>query len=352
MKIKNNSDEPLRVADAVVMPGQIGEVRGDVWARLKAERPEFKKKIESQVYEELLLLPGDGKFDCQLCLGRGAIVSSGANGTPTAKRCDCVKFKDVKANVAKIWPQFDLNRVGRLPEGSRSPLQDYANRNLYVTASEPIFKMHLRHTAVRQGAFWGARVHADVSLFEAWFFTAKAKGAEIYDVNVRDTPLSEYPSIPEMVIPPELLILLMGVKNSRNVASPELLRETLKLRDFAGKPTWVVDQPNQIVTETHHLFYSAENKDWLDAWNHVTLDLSRTRVQDPDEILENFTPTVERKGAEPGGAVQPPTPTRAPGKFKARLSDLHGAHRGSTTTEDLVEPADEWQPENKRGKKR
>jgi hypothetical protein len=352
MKVKNNSETPLVVADAVVHPGTVGEVRGDVWARLKAERPEFKGLVDSKTYEELLLLPGDGKFDCPNCLGRGFIVGSRDDGTPSGTRCGCVLLKDVMTNVTKIWPQFDLNRVGRLSKGTRSPLQDYGNRNLYVTASEPIFKMHLRHTAVRQGSHWGARVHADVSLFEAWFFTAKAKGAEIYDVNVRDTPLSEYPSIPEMVIPPDLLILLMGVKNSRNVASPELLRETLKLRDFAGKPTWVVDQPNQIVTESHHLFYSSENKDWLDTWNHVTLDMARTRVQNPDEILENFTPSVEtREGAEPGGAVQAPVAQGRPGKFKASLSQHHGANRGSTTSENIVEPVEKWTPNKPKGNK-
>jgi len=344
MKIRNNSNHPLVVADVKVQPHEVREVRGDVWARMKAERPEFAEAVAEGVYEELAhLLPGDGSPGCQLCLGRG-FISEGVVG----RRCTCVRTRDVIANVNKIWPMYQLIKADKLPKGHRSPLMDFVDRNLYITAPEDLFKAHLRATAIRQGSDWYARVRGDNDLLRAWFFTAKAKGVEIYDVDVADSPISEDPSIEDLALPPDLLIVLMGVKRTRNVASPETLLEVLKLREFRSKPTWIVDQPNYLLTSDFHLFNEAAITTILEAWNHVELTRHMPVVSqtDPDDILA--------ASSSPSATVTAPTAKPArPGKIT--LSSQVGADRGRTKSEDIVETEEPWKPgkpstSSKRGK--
>ena len=66
---------------------------------------------------------------------------------------------------------------------------------------------------------------------------------------------TKYLTIPDLVDPPDLLIIRMGVKVARNEAASEVLSEALNLRIHAGKPTWVWDEPLHPLN-SGHLFWS------------------------------------------------------------------------------------------------
>jgi len=354
VKVRNNTDERLVVGDQHVTVQSVGEFRSDVWAKYKHERADLRKALEDGIYEELHdYLDGDGDLDCPHCRGRGWIVV--ATGQ---QRCVCVRKRDVINNVRRIWPGgFDLMKAGRLPKGERSPLMGHARTNLWVTAHDRVFQAHLRWVAIRMGATWRARVRFDNDLLRAWFFTAKAKGVEIFDVAVRQADLSEDPGIEDLAIPPELLILVMGVKRTRNQAAWECLMEALRLRQAINKPTWIVDQPDyRLDAGTYeHLFAAPQIHQHLAPWTHIDLagSASAAAAGDPMDILDQGGSAMVT--VKQGQAVVTGTPSSSrPGRLGS-LSSVHGLKKGQTSSEDIVEtekPAAKKKPYKKKATKK
>lgn len=189
--------------------------------------------------------------DCPDCEGTGLIESEPRPPHPPSyDRCPCVLRKDVLANVERGY-----TGLSKYPVVKTSPLYGLHDTDLWVTSGKG-FLAHLRHVAVRQPTTWLFKVVSDAELVTAWLATAGLGGGEIIDPDAY-TVSTKYMSIPDLVQPPDLVVVRMGVKAARNQASPEVLAEALNTRRHEGKPTWVWDQPSHPLN-AGHLFWSDE----------------------------------------------------------------------------------------------
>ena len=157
-------------------------------------------------------------------------------------------------NVNRGWRGlFDAQRIESTPLLAAAEAKD----NLWVTADTAAFRAHLRHVALRMGPDWGFKVVTDSELMVAWLASAKLEGISILDPEVAASaaPVSlTKVSLADLVVPPEVLIVVLGVKAARNSAMPEVLSEAITTRIHEDKPVWVIDQPNQRLIEGHRAF--------------------------------------------------------------------------------------------------
>lgn len=205
------------------------------------------------------------------------------------------------ANMDRIWPKLsEAKEVKAFREDPK--LKPYLNSSCWITAPDPLFKAHLKGLAYRMPTMWDARVRSDAELLDAWFGTAKAQGVKIFDVEIERSTLRAI-DIRDLVEPPDLCIIIMGVKNLPNREAPGSLAEAISYRAHVSKPTWVVDQPDRPLDGTHR-YFSEEVERILRRWPRLTLTpkgilvsnvASQPRNPNPvsESALENITETVE-----------------------------------------------------------
>jgi len=212
-----------------------------------------------------------GMKDCPDCGGEGVILvpreehfgKQRVVHPPTYRRCLCVLQKDILANVER--GMGGLSKARKVPE---SPLMPLFAENLWLTASKPWFMAHLRHVAIRRPPSWYFKVVTDAELMSAWLASVAVDGKEIMDPDAQTLSITHL-RLEDLVLPPELLIVRVGVKAARNVATPEVLLETLNLREHANLPTWVWDQPGAgWELAEGHISYSTQVEDHMDNWVH------------------------------------------------------------------------------------
>lgn len=174
------------------------------------------------------------------------------------------------------------------PVVKSSPLWGSQEDSLHITATEDEFVAHLRHVAVRMPTTWICRVITDAQLTTAWLASIALQGKEILDADAYKVSTTHL-TIPDLVMPPDLVVIRMGVKVARNQAANECLAEALNLRDHEDKPTWVWDQPH-LPLDSGHLFWSDTVGRILRPWDHV-------------EHLDS--PSSTTPGGKPGRKARP-----------------------------------------------
>ena len=200
--------------------------------------------------------------DCKICGGTGMVEAPPDPPHPPAyDRCECALRGDILTNVERGY-----GGLSKAPVIKKSPLLGRHNKNLWVTTGQTFFS-HLRHVAVRQPATWAFKVVSDAELVTAWLATAGLGGGEIIDPDAHKVS-TKYMTIPDLVTPPDLVVIRMGVKVARNVAAPEVLAEAINTRFHAGKPTWVWDEPAHPL-DSGHLFWSDDVARILREWEHI-----------------------------------------------------------------------------------
>lgn len=203
---------------------------------------------------------------CDKCYGTGYLdAGTDARGIPLTKPCPCQIARDTVRNVNRAWA--GLTSAPRL---ARSPLSAHTGGNVYVTATDATLRAHLRHVGLRGGPYWFFKVVTDSDLMTAWLSPAALVGKEILDPDAA-TVSTEKATLVDLVDPPELLVIRLGVKSARNSAMPEVLLESLYHRAHVGKPTWVVDQPTRRF-DPSHLAFSEDGLHHVQQWPHVVLD--------------------------------------------------------------------------------
>lgn len=203
---------------------------------------------------------------CPRCYGRGAIDLEETHfGVPITRPCECALARDLIRNLEKAW-----RGLSSAPRIQSSPLLDSAHGDAYITANVPTFKSHLRHVAIKQGRNWSFTVATDADLITAWLASAALSGKEILDPDAASVSLEKL-TLVDLVDPPDLLIIRLGVKSARNSAMPEVFLEAISHRFHVGKPTWVVDQPDKKFGPSH-IAYSDDASDMLRGWDYYALD--------------------------------------------------------------------------------
>ena len=187
--------------------------------------------------------------DCPQCKGTGMVRrESEPPHPPQYVRCSCVLRRDIIANVER-----GMAGLSKAPRVKSSPLHGLHDENVRITEGG-VFLSHLRHVAVRQPATWMLRVTSDAELVTAWLASVALKGQDIIDPDAY-TVSTKHLTVTDLVTPPDLLVIRMGVKVARNQAASEVLAEALNERFHAGKPTWVWDEPHHPLNPGH-LFWS------------------------------------------------------------------------------------------------
>lgn len=216
--------------------------------------------------------------DCKVCGGWGVVVLEGQThlGIPVTEPCKCRLAADTIRNLERGW-----KGVAYAQKLDSSPLLDFVNRDAYITASDEILRSHLKYVGVRQGRNWSFLVTSDADLMKAWLYNLKEEGAEIYDREIADrlanvSASASKRSLEDLVDPPGLLIIRLGVKVARNAAMSEVFLEAILRRDHENRPTWVVDQPGHRLTEVDalgqiHRSFSEPVEEHISRWPYFAL---------------------------------------------------------------------------------
>jgi hypothetical protein len=211
---------------------------------------------------------GNGDVDCPICGGRG-VVTLKVKGPPQTRRCDCVLRQALIDNMNRAW--FGLSKVKPVKE---SPLLKHIEQNVWVTGGENALKQHLLSVGLRQKADWYFKVVSDADLITAWLGSMSIKGAEIFDPDV-STVSSRHMNLVDLIEPPELLIIRLGVKKARNQAMGEVLWETLQHRIHINKPVWLVDSNDDPLTPSH-ICWIEGIQGLLIQLKHITLERTKS----------------------------------------------------------------------------
>ena len=192
------------------------------------------------------------RHDCPHCEGTGMVefpYPEGERHPPRFMRCECVLREDIIANAERVMPG-----LVSAPIVKRSPLANAWGENVFITSSEKWFKAHLRFVALRRPPIWAGRVISDADLVTSWLASVALNGKDILDPDAYGVS-TQYITLADLVVPPDLLVIRMGVKVARNVAAPEVLSETIMLRKHERRPTWIWATPEQPLSPGH-LFWS------------------------------------------------------------------------------------------------
>ena len=202
---------------------------------------------------------------CTICNNTGSIpVQIDGSGPPVYEMCKCALKREILANTDRGYHGLV---EAPIIQGS-SPLLDFLDKNVWITASKEWFLPHLRHVAVRQMPSWHFSVVSDAEMMTAWLANKAIDGMEIMDADVREeaaTVSIQRLTLVDLVQPPTLMIARVGVKSARNSAMPEVFLEALMEREHADKPTWIWDQPDQPLA-VGHLSYSDSVLDAISNW--------------------------------------------------------------------------------------
>lgn len=200
--------------------------------------------------------------NCPDCNGRGKIKVPMKNKPPKERLCQCTYIGQMNRKLENTWQ--GLSKISPIQE---SPLLEYIDKRVWLTAEPTWLMSNLRHLVTRQPLEWKVKVITDKELMAAWLATAALAGVDILDKEAFEVTTYKL-SIEDLVQPYDLVILRLGVKMARNSAMPEVLMEALALREHLEKATWVWDQPTRSLGEGHRC-WSLEVQDELSRYERV-----------------------------------------------------------------------------------
>ena len=213
---------------------------------------------------------GDGNPNCPLCQGRGVVpvpFNPKFPGPQQTEVCSCVHERDQRANMERGWRGLSNARV--LPD---TPLRGLEQEDLWIRATEVALKNNLRALALQHHHRWYFAVVTDIDMMDAWLHHVPDYDLKDPDmvINRQTRPTDKYSALVDLTEPPDLLIIRVGVKITRNVATPEVLLEALQHRHHLGKFTWVVDLPEKPLM-SEHISWSPQVESYMEDWKFLNL---------------------------------------------------------------------------------
>jgi hypothetical protein len=302
--------------------------------------------------------PPVNKSVCPFCFGREVVeLEETHHGIPITAPCKCAIVRDIVRNLERGW----VGIARAAPLKSPSPLLEYVTDDLYLTSSDPVLKSHLKFVGAKLGRNWSFAVVTDADLMSSWLANAKLSGKEIFDPDViagleklgSDEGRRIRTTLEDLVEPPGLLIIRIGVKNARNSATHEVFLEALKLRDHLNRPTWVVDQPEYRLHAEGHLCYSPEVEEKLGAFPYLALSSTNLTVRElastAEDAEESETPSTE-EGSEPTLRERATSEETVKNPFSLTMSAAMGNSMGRAHATTRPDKSGDGEP--KRGTKR
>ena len=247
---------------------------------------------------------GDGNPDCPHCSGRGAVPIPDDQRDPLdigeiLHTCVCVHERDLLDNIERGWKGLSIAP----PIKTKNPLVVVSLKNAWVTAEMNVFKMYLKDLGMRKTSRWFFNVITDIQLMDAWLSNkVQVKDPEVSVYRNRNR-VEHFDVLADLVQPPDLLIIRVGVKVTRNVATPEALLESIQARDHLNKPTWIVDNP-VIPFNDSHIAYDERVGAYLSPWDRVQIGKKRTAVPVQGGGVQRMSLADFQEADEPAGAVE------------------------------------------------
>lgn len=201
---------------------------------------------------------------------------------PQTQVCSCVRNRDILQNMNRGWRGLaDAKAV------TESPLLNNVKSNVWITSSDETLRRHMKYVAAHHPARWYFAVITDTDLMDSWLH--HVPNWDIKDPDVLsgrgDKPTDKYTALVDLIEPPELLIICLGVKSARNSAMPEVFLEALRHRKHLKKPTWIVDTPEKQLAEGH-LAWNSEVSDFLADWMYLSLAGKRSAMPSVGAICQ------------------------------------------------------------------
>jgi len=203
---------------------------------------------------------------CKKCDGVGYTqVDGGYGGMPQAIQCECVIDKALKVQAERAWTNLSI-----VPVKKKSPLCGKGNTNLLISSSRDMLRVHLRtaFAKMRQPSLF-FKVVGDHTLMSAWLGSIHAQGIAVADPDFQ-RELKVY-SLEDLAESPNLLVVRLGTKMARNSAMPEVLVETIEMREHLNRPTWLVEEPAKPLEEGH-LSWSHTLQEIIQPWTKIRLE--------------------------------------------------------------------------------
>lgn len=237
---------------------------------------------------------------CKVCKGVGRTLHFPPDAPPYAVECECTKARRRLADLDMGWAGVSL-----VPTLKGSPLAKLLDSNVWITAGDSLLRSHLKTTFLPTKRSF--RVVTDSDLMGAWLATAASE--EIFDLDARGES-SKAASLPDLVMPPDVLIIRLGVKSARNSAMGEVLAEALLLRLHRLRTVWVVDSKVQPYSPGH-LAFSSTVSELLGSFERADLE-KPARSEDPP--IRTLAPSKPPRAPAPAEDPEEPAGLSGGGK--------------------------------------
>ena len=232
---------------------------------------------------------GVGSYpDCKTCKGSGFRMYDTDMGQRT-RPCDCwIKVAIVK-NLHLTWP-FMAKQVTPVKDSPLVEL-DKSGKLAIITASQKTLAAHLKGCMIAHGfeqddPCWWVEVTSDKDIVEAWLYTARLRGEEIYDADISSSIFHpENPrSIKELALSADLMVIQLGKKISPNKETDTTFLEALEYRIDNALKTWITISPRQSLEELQA--DSPKLRETLEDYGFEDIVLDASEVDEVD--LENL----------------------------------------------------------------
>lgn len=220
---------------------------------------------------------GDGAADCPKCGGRG-VVPMPLDKMPayvlpgTTQFCECVYKRDLMDNLKRGWKPLT-----RVKSTKNSPFVGKTRQNWWFRCGSKELAGHVRAAVLRHSPRWRFSVITDADIMTTWLYSAN----EVFDADVGRARLkgdNNASRVSDLVEPYDLLIIRLGFKAARNVATPEVFLEALLHRENLDLPTWVIDTPTAPLRSTHRAWDEGVQEHMADYYQFLDLTEGETVV--------------------------------------------------------------------------
>lgn len=209
-----------------------------------------------------------GNPACSRCRGVGDVQIEGV-----WVHCVCVARLSKVQRVRACWPPDVLRAAGR-NEVRQSALDGRLGENLRIRAERSVLVSHLARAVVAAGRIELVRIASDADLVDAWL----ANVGGIRDDEAaghRGEQEARYRNVSDLVAPPKLLVLYVGVRAARLADLPDLILEAIQVRQQRGLATWVVDTVDRPMGEGRCPAWREDLAAQLAGWPTVRLNSTR-----------------------------------------------------------------------------
>lgn len=211
---------------------------------------------------------GAGDPACRLCGGTGGTWRQ--DGVYLlGGSCACARSRQWEDAIRRCWPA-DIRRAAEMAP-SASVLTGKTSMNVWVRAERDVLAAHLAVALPATGRIELVRIASDADLAVAWLARVgdKVRDDEVREAMSRDEE-DRYDRLVDLVAPPALLVVQLGVKAAALKDLPGLVLETIKTREQRGRPTWIVDTDSKPLV-SGHLAYSEDLVAMLATWPQVRI---------------------------------------------------------------------------------